>query len=145
MANASRCSGLRVSGATLRRRPLAAWTFTGVLQQLQACLIRRVRSGLQRISAPCCIVADSCSVRAKRGGDLIGPNPTDRGKSGTKCPVVVDADGLPLAAVASAANVNDTRLLHHLLNTVQERQPSRSEHDLRSSKNGRAVRPDGDL
>lgn len=28
----------------------------------------------------------------------------------------MDADGLPLAAVASAANVNDTRLLRHLLN-----------------------------
>jgi transposase len=105
----------RVSGATLRRR-LAAWTSTGVLQQLHACLIRMVRGGPQAISAPCNIVVDSCSVRAKRGGDLVGPNPTDRGKPGTKYHVVVDADGLPLAAVASAANVNDTRLLRHLLN-----------------------------
>jgi transposase len=46
-------------------------------------------------------VVDSCSVRAKPG---------------TKYHVVVDANGLPLAAVASAANVNDTRLLRHLLN-----------------------------
>jgi transposase len=105
----------RVSGATLRRR-LAAWTSTGVLQQLHACLIRMVRGGPQAISAPCTIVADSCSVRAKRGGDLVGPNPTDRGKPGTKYHLVVDADGLPLAAVASAANVNDTLLLRHLLN-----------------------------
>jgi hypothetical protein len=75
-----------------------------------------VRGGPQAISAPCNIVLDSCSVRAKRGGDLVGPNPTDRGKPGTKYHVVVDADGLPLAAVASAANVNDTRLLRHLLN-----------------------------
>lgn len=105
----------RVSGTTLRRR-LAAWTSTGVLQQLQARLIRMVRSGPQAISAPCNIVVDSCSVRAKRGGDLVGPNPTDRGKPGSKYHVVVDADGLPLAAVASAANVNDTLLLRHLLN-----------------------------
>jgi hypothetical protein len=41
---------------------------------------------------------DSCSVRAKRGGDLVGPNPTDRSKPGTKYHVVVDAEGLPLAA-----------------------------------------------
>jgi transposase len=95
---------------------LAAWTSTGVLQQLQARLIRMVRSGPQLISAPCRIVVDSCSVRAKRGGDLIGPNPTDRGKPGTKYHLVVDAEGLPLAAVASAANVNDTQLLRHLLN-----------------------------
>jgi hypothetical protein len=30
------------------------------------------------------LILDSCSVRAKRGGDLTGPNPTDRGKRGTK-------------------------------------------------------------
>jgi hypothetical protein len=51
------------------------------------------------ISAPGDIVVDSCSVRAKRGGDLVWPNPTDRGKPGTKYHVAVDADGLPLAAV----------------------------------------------
>ena len=72
-----------------------------------------VRGGLHVISAPGDIVVDSCSVRAKRGGDLVGPNPTDRGKPGTKYHVVVEADGLPLA---SAANVNDTQLLPHLLN-----------------------------
>jgi transposase len=105
----------RVSGATLRRR-LAAWTSTGVLQQVHACLIRMVRGGPHEISAPGDVVVDSCSVRAKRGGDLVGPNPTDRGKPGTKSHVVVDADGLPLAVVASAANVNDTQLLPHLLN-----------------------------
>jgi transposase len=105
----------RVSGATLRRR-LAAWTSTGVLQQVHARLIRMVRGGPHVISGPGDIVVDSCSVRAKRGGDLVGPNPTDRGKPGTKYHVAVDADGLPLTAVASAANVNDTRLLPHLLN-----------------------------
>src|SRR3954468_14464672 len=55
------------------------------------------------------------SVRAKRGGELTGPNPTDRGKLGTKYHVVVSTDGLPLGAVASAANVHDTRLFPHLL------------------------------
>ena len=105
----------RVSGATLRRR-LAAGTSTGVLQQVHVRLIRMVRGGPHVISGPGDIVVDSCSVRAKRGGDLVGPNPTDRGKPGTKYHVAVDADGLPLAAVASAANVNDTRLLPHLLN-----------------------------
>jgi hypothetical protein len=91
------------SGATLRRR-LAAWSSTGVLHQVHARLLRMVRGGPHEISAPSDAVVDSCSVRAKRGGDLVGPNPTDRGKPGTKYHVAVDADGLPLAAVASAAN-----------------------------------------
>ena len=105
----------RVSGATLRRR-LAAWSSTGVLQLVHARLVRMVRGGLHAIGAPDNVVVDSCSVRAKRGGDLVGPNPTDRGKPGTKYHIAVDANGLPLAAVASAANVNDTLLLPHLLN-----------------------------
>jgi IS5 family transposase len=61
------------------------------------------------------VVVDSCSVRAKRGGELTGPNPTDRGKAGTKYHVVVASDGIPLGAVPSAANVHDTRLFGHLL------------------------------
>ena len=60
------------------------------------------------------------SVRAKRGGELTGPNPTDRGKAGTKYhAVVASADGLPLGVVPSAANVHDTRLFPHLLRLAQ--------------------------
>jgi len=59
------------------------------------------------------VIVDSCSVRAKHGGELTGPNPTDRGKRGTKYHVVVSDDGLPLGAVASAAN--DTRMFPELL------------------------------
>ena len=61
------------------------------------------------------VIVDSCSVRAKHGGELTGPNPTDRGKPGTKYHVVVASDGLPLGAVASAANVTDTRMFPELL------------------------------
>ena len=65
------------------------------------------------------VVVDSCSVRAKRVGELTGPNPTDRGKAGTKYHVVVATDGIPLAVVPSAAGVHDTRLLPHLLRLAQ--------------------------
>ena len=65
------------------------------------------------------VVVDSCSVRAKRGGELTGPNPTDRGKAGTKYHVVVATDGTPLGVVPSAANVHDTRLFPHLLRLAQ--------------------------
>jgi hypothetical protein len=43
-------------------------------------------------------------------GELTGPNPTDRAKRGTKYHLVVASDGIPLAALPSAANVNDTML-----------------------------------
>jgi transposase len=60
------------------------------------------------------LILDSCSVRAKRGGDLTGPNPTDRAKRGTKYNVAVDGDGVPVACVATAANVNDTLVFERL-------------------------------
>src|SRR5215207_5823132 len=45
-------------------------------------------------------------------------NPTDRGKPGTKRHVLVDANGVPLALLLSAANVHDSRLLEPLLDAV---------------------------
>lgn len=45
------------------------------------------------------------------GGDLIGPNPTDRGKNGTKKSLLVETDGGPLAVVLAGANVPDAKLL----------------------------------
>jgi len=59
-------------------------------------------------------VIDSCSVRAVYGGAQTGPNPTDRAKRGTKYNVAVDGDGVPVACVATAANVNDTLVFERL-------------------------------
>jgi transposase len=53
-----------------------------------------------------------------KGGALTGPNPTDRGKPGSKRHVLVDAGGIPLALLLSAANVHDSRLLAPLLDAV---------------------------
>ena len=64
------------------------------------------------------LIVDSCSVRAKRGGDLTGPNPTDRGKRGTEYHVAVTGDGVPVACAATAANVNDTVLFERLFLTA---------------------------
>ena len=111
-----RATAGRASGATLRRR-LGAWDGTALLRRVHLALIRMVRAGPE--PAPWDVVVDSCSVRAKRGGTLTGPNPTDRGKPGTKYHVVVATDGLPLGAVPSAANVHDTRLFRHLLRLAQ--------------------------
>src|SRR3712207_4429141 len=111
-----RAAAGRACGSTLRRR-LDEWSATALLRRVHVALIRMVRAGPE--SAPWDVVVDSCSVRAKRGGELTGPNPTDRGKAGTRYHVVASTDGLPLAAVPSAANVHDTRLFPHLLRLAQ--------------------------
>jgi transposase len=111
-----RATAGRASGSTLRRR-LDDWSATAVLRRVHGALVRMVRAGPE--AAPWDVGVDSCSVRAKRGGELTGPNPTDRGKAGTKYHVVVSTDGLPLGAIPSAANVHDTRLFPHLLRLAQ--------------------------
>jgi hypothetical protein len=58
-----------VSGSTLRR-DLARWARTGLLARVHALLVAMLRGDPT-------LILDSCSVRAKRGGDLTGPNPTD--------------------------------------------------------------------
>jgi transposase len=107
-----RAAAGRACGSTLRRR-LEEWSGTALLRQVHVALIRMVRAGPEAASRD--VVVDSCSVRAKRGGELTGPNPTDRGKAGTKYHVIASTDGLPLGVVPSAANVHDTRLFPHLL------------------------------
>jgi transposase len=102
-----RASAGQVSGSTLRRF-LARWAETGVLAKTHALLVAMLRGNPT-------LILDSCSVRAKRGGDLTGPNPTDRAKMGTKYHLAVDGDGTPVACAVTAANVNETRLFQRLL------------------------------
>jgi len=39
------------------------------------------------------------------GGEAVGPNPTDRGKSGTKRSLLTDGAGVPLAVTFHSAGV----------------------------------------
>ncbi len=96
----------QASGSTLRRC-LAHWAERGLLAQVHAMLVGMLRGHPD-------LILDTCSVRAKRGGELSGPNPTDRAKRGTKYHVAVDGDGVPVACVATAANVNDTLVFERL-------------------------------
>ena len=104
-----RAGGDRVCGATLRRR-LSDWSAAALLRRVHAALIRMVRSGPQAAAAAWDVGADSGGVRARRGGGLTGPSPTDRARRGAKYPLVVASDGIPLAALPSAADVPDARL-----------------------------------
>jgi hypothetical protein len=109
-----RATGYRVCGARLRRR-LMEWNTAALLRRVHAALVRMVRSGPEAAAAAWDVVVDSCSLHVKRDGELTGPNPTDRAKRGTKYHVVVASDGIPLAALPSAANVHDTMLFPALL------------------------------
>jgi IS5 family transposase len=60
------------------------------------------------------------------GGQKTGPNPTDKGKSGSKRHVVVDREGIPLSVIHSAANVHDSSVLEEAVDAISPiRKPSR--------------------
>ena len=61
---------------------------------------------------------DSSFARALGGGEDTGPNPTDRGKKGSKHHVVVDAQGIPLSATVTAANVPDVKELLDVVDAI---------------------------
>lgn len=93
--------------------------------------------------------------RQKRGGQT-GPNPTDRGKPGTRRHLLSDARGIPLAEFITAANVNEVTLLAELLDAVPpirgkagrpRRRPDKLHGDkgYRSRKNQRLLRARGIL
>ena len=56
-------------------------------------------------------------------GDLTGPNPTDRAKSGVKRHILTDGRGIPLAAEITGANVHDKWLVAQTLDAVVVRAP----------------------
>lgn len=92
------------------RSYLRAWQKAGRWDQLYHLLLQELQD-TNRIDgsrgAP-----DGTRSRAVGGGDDTGPNPTDRGKSGTKHHVPTDAQGLPLAVTVTGANAADvTQLL----------------------------------
>ncbi|GAA0979320.1 IS5 family transposase [Nocardiopsis tropica] len=58
------------------------------------------------------------SRSAPREGENTGPNPTDRGKPGSKLHLLCDNQGLPLTCAVSAANVNDIEALKPLVRGI---------------------------
>jgi transposase len=55
----------------------------------------------------------------KKGGQDIGPNPTDRGKPGSKRHLLVDRNGIPLTVYLTAANVNDGTVFEDVLESME--------------------------
>jgi transposase len=55
----------------------------------------------------------------EKGGEHTGPNPVDRGRAGTKHHLLVDREGVPLAATISAANIHDSKLVEQMVDSVE--------------------------
>jgi transposase len=84
------------------------------------------RAGLRRGAGP--------------GGQETGKNPTDRGKQDTKRHLVVDAHGIPLAVLVSAANVHDSKMMLATVDAIEpiraktRGRPRRRPHKLHADK-----------
>jgi len=61
---------------------------------------------------------DGSSIAAKRGGLATGPNPTDRGRAGTKRHLPTDRKGISLAFLLTGANVHDSMPFEHLIDAI---------------------------
>ena len=55
---------------------------------------------------------------------MTGPNPTDRGKLGTKRHLLTDQDGIPLSVVITAANTHDMKAAISVLDNIVVKRPS---------------------
>ena len=71
--------------------------------------------------------ADGAMTKAPLGGEETGPNPTDRGKMGTKRSLLTDGHGVPLSVIPSAANINDFKLLGDTIENIEIERPEPSE------------------
>src|SRR6476646_10392086 len=94
------------------RHYLQVWSQAGVWQRLHAVLLAELNEADQ-IDWERALI-DASFAKAPEGGEDTGPNPTDRGKSGSKHHVLTDARGIPLNAT-TAANVNEVRQLLNVL------------------------------
>lgn len=102
------------SGVTCWRR-FRDWQLASVWDQLHQVLLRQLhRAGHLDWTRAC---MDSASIAAKRGRSH-WPQPTDRGRPGTKRHIVTDRRGIPLTVRLSGANVHDSRMLDPLLDAI---------------------------
>ncbi|MGW1917632.1 IS5 family transposase [Streptomyces sp. NPDC002076] len=103
------------SGMTCWRR-LRDWNEAGVWQRLHELLLAELRwAGMLDFSRA---AVDSSHVRAMKGGPATGRSPVDRGKTGSKHHVIVEAHGIPLAVSLTGGNRNDVTQLIPLVQAV---------------------------
>jgi transposase len=104
------------SATTIRRRR-DEWIASGVMEKLREIVLdsydRMIGLDLSDVAVDCCVTKAPC------GGNKAGKSPVERGKGGIKRSVVVDANGIPLGAIAAPANRHDSPLLDETLDTME--------------------------
>jgi hypothetical protein len=53
-----------------------------------------------------------------KGGEETRPNPTERGRPGSKHRLIVDREGVPLAVALRSANVHDSKMFAAMIDAV---------------------------
>ncbi len=104
------------SATTLRRRR-DEWISCGIMDTLREIVLdsydRMIGLDLSDVAI------DGCITKAPCGGHKAGKSPVDRGKQGIKRSTVVDANGIPIGAIAAPANRHDSPLLGETLDTME--------------------------
>jgi putative transposase len=72
---------------------------------------------------------DGAITKAPLGGEATGPNPTDRGKSGTKRSLLTEGHGIPLGVAVEGANRHDMKLLEPTLEAIIMERPEPTEEE----------------
>ena len=108
------------SATTLRRRR-DAWIDAGVMATLHDIVLAAYDRmiGLELAD----LAVDGCITKAPCGGEVAGRSPVDRGNQGLKRSTLVEAQGLPLDAIAAPANRHDSPLLEPTLDTLARLDP----------------------
>jgi transposase len=103
------------SATTLRRRR-DEWISAGVMDTLRKIVLDAYYRviGLELSD----VAVDGRITKSPCGGEMAGKSPVDRGKQGIKRSTVVDANGIPLGAIAAPANRHDSPLLEDTLDTL---------------------------
>ncbi|MFD7084469.1 IS5 family transposase [Streptomyces sp. NPDC059918] len=103
------------SGVTAWRR-LRDWAEAGVWPRLHEVLLAQLReAGLLDTNDA---AIDGSHIRALKGGPRRGPSPVDRGRPGSKHPLIVDRHGTPLAVTLTGGNRHDVTQLLPLLDAI---------------------------
>ncbi|MFF9221342.1 IS5 family transposase [Streptomyces viridosporus] len=96
-------------------RRFARWSRARVWARLHRVLLDALGARGELDWSRCAV--DSVSLRAAKG-PLTGPNPTDRGKGGSKIHLITDRNGVPLSPGISGANVHDSLGLEPLVRGI---------------------------
>jgi len=92
------------------------WVKYGVFKEFwKRCIIFYSKSkGIQWNS----LLVDASYVKNIRGRNLLGRNPTDRGRNSSKISALTDKRGVPLSIIIEKGNVHDSKLLAITLDNI---------------------------